>query len=330
MSHNASAGFTGSERRVELRTGTPYANLISNQVMFANALAEHFNVSPGDVIPAAGTTGAIEAVRNHVYRMNRKNKPTVLTVCPGYWRARESFLGFGFDVIDHRTEHFGFTINEIAFAEKAREEAPDLIYLSLPNNPTGALFDPDIIINGASEATAIMIDLTLPSHDVDVRSIMNTLYYRFKARQGLFLVGSTSKSHGTAEYRVGWAVCANSEDAEHIREENRNVVASISIRAAMSELGKAPTALTMIENSFLLLREGQREGRFEIVIPERMTETGYVLISHHLSSTELRNNFDRTGIRVMWGSEFGLGDQYIRLETLEPAHVRVFVDVINA
>jgi histidinol-phosphate/aromatic aminotransferase/cobyric acid decarboxylase-like protein len=298
--------------------------------MFATALAEHFNVSPGDVIPAAGATGAIEAVRNHVYRMNRKNKPTVLTVCPGYWRARESFLGFGFEVIDHRTEYLGFTINETAFAKKAREETPDLIYLSLPNNPTGALFDPEIIINGASEATAIIIDLTLPSHDLDVRSIINELYYRFKDRQGFFLVGSTSKSHGTAEYRVGWAVCANSKDAEHLREENRNVVASTSIKAAMSELGKAPTTLTMIENSFLLLREGQREGRFEIVIPERTTETGYVLIRHDLSSTELRNNFDRTGIRVMWGSEFGLSDRYIRLETLEPAHIRVFVEVINA
>src|ERR1044072_5268536 len=65
MSYNASAKFTGPAQQVELRTGTPYANLISNQILSASALAEHFNISPGDIIPSAGTTGAIEAVRNH-------------------------------------------------------------------------------------------------------------------------------------------------------------------------------------------------------------------------------------------------------------------------
>src|SRR4029079_6234408 len=132
------------------------------------------------------------------------------------------------------------------------------------NNPTGALFDPRMIINGASETTAIVIDLTLPSRDIDARATTTALHERFKGRRGLFLVGSTSKSHATAEYRVGWAVCANSEDAQRLRKENRNVGASVSIKAAMSQLGKAPTALPMIENSFLLLREGQKKGRFEI------------------------------------------------------------------
>lgn len=329
MSHNASAKFTGPAQQVELRTGTPYANLISNQALFAAALAEHFNISPGDIIPSAGTTGAIEAVRNHVYRASRKHNPTVLTVCPGYWRARESFLGFGFKVIDHKTEPFDFTINEDAFADLSRKESPDLIYLSLPNNPTGALFDPRSIINGADETTAIVIDLTLPSSDMDAGATTTALHEGFKGRRGLFLVGSTSKSHGTAEHRVGWAVCANSEDAEQLRKENRNVIASVCIEAAMSQLGKAPTAPAMIKNSFLLLREGQREGRFEIIMPERMTETGYVLIGHHLSSTELRSNLDRIGISVMWGSEFGLSDRYIRLETLEPESIRVFVEAIN-
>jgi aspartate/methionine/tyrosine aminotransferase len=329
MSNNASASSAGPAQQVELRTGTPYANLISNQALFAEFLAEHFQVSPRDVIPATGTTGAIEAVRNHVCRASRKYNPTVLTVRPGYWRARESFLGFGYEVIDHETEPFGFTINEADFARRAAEESPDLIYLSLPNNPTGALFDPAMIIDRAGETTAIVIDLTLPSRDLDARATTTALHDRFRGRRGLFLVGSTSKSHETAEHRIGWAVCANSEDADRLREENRNVVASASIKAAMARLGLAPAALTMIENSFALLREGQRQGRYEIVMPERMTETGYVLITHHLPPTELRNNFDRMGIRVMWGSEFGLSDRYVRLETLEPARIRVFVEAIN-
>src|ERR1044072_7865238 len=141
---------------VELRTGTPYANLIRNQQLFAAAVGEHFGVSPGDVLPMAGTTGSIEAVRNHVFRLSRKNSPTVLTVCPGYWRARESFEGFGFEVRHFRTEPFGFAIDEAALVEKAKKENPDLIYLSLPNNPTGAIFEPERIINDAPQAAAIV------------------------------------------------------------------------------------------------------------------------------------------------------------------------------
>src|SRR5436853_395930 len=157
-----SARFPKPEKpvqHVELRTGTPYANLIANQQLFAAAVGEHFKASPADILPMAGTTGAIEAVRNHVFRTSRKSAPSILTVCPGYWRARESFTGFGFEVIDLKTEPLGFTINEDTFVQKAREERPDLIYLSLPNNPTGAVFDPELIITGAPDTSAVMLDL---------------------------------------------------------------------------------------------------------------------------------------------------------------------------
>lgn len=36
------------------------------------------------------------------------------------------------------------------------------------------------------------------------------------------------------------------------------------------------------------------------------------------------------GIKVMWGSEYGLSDQYIRLEHLEPSHIEVFVKTVNS
>ena len=317
-------------RHVELRTGTPYANLIRNQRLFADAVGGHFGISPGDVLPMAGTTGAIEAVRNHVFRLSRKSSPTVLTVCPGYWRARESFEGFGFEVSSLRTEPLGFAVNEAALVERVRKENPDLIYLSLPNNPTGAIFDPVIIIAGAPQATAVMIDLTLPSRELDTRALTAKLYQDFRGRRKLFIVGSTSKSHGTAEYRVGWVICAECEDAARLREENRNVVASVSITEAMAQLGKAPTVLDLIERSFALLREGQKQGRFRVVTPERMAETGYVLVKSRVPAEAMRSAFDENGISVMWGSEFGLTDEYIRLETLEPASISIFVDVVNA
>ncbi len=311
---------------IELRTGTPYANLITNQQLFAAAVSDYFNVSQDDCIPTAGATGAIEAIRNHVFRTKLKACPTVLTVCPGYWRARESFEGLGFRTIDVHTEPFGFAITEALLVTKAEETNPDLLYLSLPNNPTGAIFDPEVVIAGVPEETAVVIDLTLPCRAIDARLLTHDLYRKFRGRN-LFLIGSTSKSHGTAEYRIGWAVCANSSDAAELKKENRNVVASASAKEAMKQLKRGATAIELIESSFTLLRNGEKEGLFDLVTPEARAETGYVLIRVHMN--ELRSVLDRRGIRVMWGSEFGLSDQYIRLETLEPQNVDVFVATVN-
>ena len=327
MDHDGSA----SQRQflhVELRTGTPYANLLASQRLFAAALGDYFGVCQDDCIPTPGTTGAIEAVRNHVFKTRLKAWPTVLTVCPGYWRARQSLEGFGFRIIDLHIEPFGFAIPETTLVTKARETKPDIIYLSLPNNPTGAIFDPEVVIASASEETVVIIDLTLPSRAIDARRLTGELYRKFRGRK-LFLVGSTSKSHGTAEYRIGWAVCANSDDAAQLKTENLNVVASGSASEAMKQLERSSPAIGRIESSFNLLREGEREGRFELVTPERTTETGYVLIRARADAEHLRSVLDRHGIRVMWGSEFGLSDQYIRLETLEPRNVEIFVRTLN-
>ncbi|HEY2915578.1 MAG TPA: hypothetical protein VGK21_19580, partial [Candidatus Angelobacter sp.] len=97
--------------RVELRTGVPYASLIARRLQFASAIAKYFGVEPGHVIPASGAIGAIEAVRNHVFRCALKPAPIMLTVSPGYWRARESFQGFGFKVFAVETRAANFRID---------------------------------------------------------------------------------------------------------------------------------------------------------------------------------------------------------------------------
>src|ERR1041384_5782190 len=112
---------------IELRTGTPYANLIASHQLFASAIGEYFDVHPEDCIPTTGATGAIEVVRNHVFKTKLKASPGVLTVCPGYCRAREALEGFGFSTIDVHTEPFGFAIVEAMLIAKAAETQPDLL-----------------------------------------------------------------------------------------------------------------------------------------------------------------------------------------------------------
>lgn len=318
------------ERRVELRTGTPYANLIAAQALFANTLAARWGLSPESVVPTAGATGAIEAVRNHVLKRSPRKHPTVLTVLPGYWRARESFEGLGFEVVTVRTEGGGFNVNEEAFADKAKSVSADLVYLSLPNNPTGAVFDPHALVRAVPEETTVLLDLTLPSRDPEAAELTRGLYEGFKGRGNLFLAGSTSKSHGTAEHRIGWAVCASGKDAAELRGENRSGVSTVAIAEGVRCLAEPPTVTESIERSFALLEEGAERGRFEVVKPVRRVKTSYVLIKLLAPPAAVRRVLEDAHIHVMWGSEVGLTDEYIRLETIEHHAVEIFVEELNS
>jgi aspartate/methionine/tyrosine aminotransferase len=304
--------------------------LIAKQVLFATTLGKCFGINARDILPTPGATGAIEAIRNHVYRATGKTRPTLLTVCPGYWRARESFSGFGFEVRSFHTRAIGFTIDERSFVVEAQNAGADLIYLSLPNNPTGAMFSPDAIIDGMRPDTPIALDMTLPARGLDTGELTARLYNKFYGRRNLFLVGSTSKSHATAEYRVGWLICAHSDDAAVLKEENRNVVSCVAIDRALDAIHRPPSVFDVVDESFFILEQGERVGALHVIRPDSRVQTGYVLIKHRVSPAELRDTLDKHDIRVMWGSEFGLDDEYIRLETLEPSNIKVFVEVLGA
>jgi hypothetical protein len=107
------------------------------------------------------------------------------------------------------------------------------------------------------------------------------------------------------------------------------VVASASAAEATKQLERGSTVIGLIESSFALLRDGEKMGVFELVTPEKKVETGYVLIRACTDAEELRSVLDQRDIRVMWGSEFGLSNQYVRLETLEPRNIAIFVETVN-
>jgi histidinol-phosphate/aromatic aminotransferase/cobyric acid decarboxylase-like protein len=332
MTKNRTVQLSASEVRlpqVELRTGAPYASLIAHHLQFASTVAEYFGVDPGQVIPTAGATGGIEAVRNYVFRSALKPAPVLLTVSPGYWRARESFEGFGFNVCAIETGP-EFEIKEPALIKKAAEIDPDVIYLSLPNNPTGAVFDPERIVRGVPESTAVLLDLTLPSRQLDTRTLKRKLLREFRGRKKLFLVGSTSKSHNTAEYRIGWVICASAEGAARLKQENRNVVSSVSVSHALERLQTGASVTELIAQSFALLRAAENHGGFEVIKPPRMAETGYVLIRPIADSSCVRSCLERSAISVMWGSECGITDEYIRLETSEPENIELLINALKS
>src|SRR6185503_11315519 len=104
---------------------------------------------------------------------------------------------------------------------------------------------------------------------------------------------------------------------------------SASVKEATKRLKEGSTVIGLIESSFALLCDGERERLFELIKPAKRAETGYVLIRARVDVEELRSILDQRDISVMWGSEFGLTDEYIRLETLEPRNIHVFVETLR-
>jgi hypothetical protein len=82
MSTHSNSARQYTVSRVELRTGRPYANLIRDNYLYSDAVAEYFGVSPEDVIPTMGATGAIELTRIHVFKQSPTKNPTGATFDP--------------------------------------------------------------------------------------------------------------------------------------------------------------------------------------------------------------------------------------------------------
>ena len=318
-----------AQQHVELRVGVPYANLIAHQQRFVEALGRHFQIDPAYILPTTGTTGAIEAVRNHILKISKSREPVVYMLFPEYWRAKESFQGLGFQLREASIERENFLIDEQNIVVEVQDILPDLLYFSLPNNPTGATFLPEKIIEHIPEHTAIIIDLTLPSADFDLQTILPTLHHRFAEKRSLFLVGSFSKSHRTAEHRVGWLIGSSLQQMKMLREENRNVVSTFAIQQGLQCLNQKSPAVESIKHSFAFLKEGEKQARYEIVRPSRMVESGYVLLKTLVDIDKLQFILQRENIHVMWGAELGLPNTYIRLETIETANIKIFVDIVN-
>jgi aspartate/methionine/tyrosine aminotransferase len=80
----------------------------------------------------------------------------------------------------------------------------------------------------------------------------------------------------------------------------------------------------------LFLEEGTRSGKFEIVKPERSVRSSYVLLELLEPAEQVRAILAENGIHVMWGSDFGLTDKHIRVETIEYPNIQIFVEAIIA
>src|SRR5205807_7178364 len=140
-----------------------------------------------------------------------------------------------------------------------------------------------------------------------------------------FLVGSTSKSHDTAQYRTGWTVCTSSQDSSVMRSQNRNVLPSVSVEESIQRIDKQSEVLDRIGACFELLEEFGEGCGLTLIRPLCSVRTGYALLRSKHDTGELRRMLDHSGIRVMWGPEFGLSDQYIRIETTEPGNIQACI-----
>lgn len=105
------------------------------------------------------------------------------------------------------------------------------------------------------------------------------------------------------------------------------MVSSVAVEKAVSRLYQESQVKAFIEKSFYLLRGAAGE-TFELIEPAKRVESSYVLIRLCGDQAAVRNALEQHRIEVMWGSEFGLMDRFVRLEVSEPENVREFISAL--
>ncbi len=167
------------------------------------AIAQRFEVQPGNVIVGTGST---QVLRTAVMRYTSSSKPLV-TATPTYEECTQYAQLLGHAVVEiGLNDRLMLDLDEMAEAAKGA----GMVFLNNPNNPTATVYPADEI-NGcidkiltASPDTRILVDeayhdyVTDPRHETQIPHAV---------RNNRILAARTfSKAHGMAGFRTGYGI----------------------------------------------------------------------------------------------------------------------------
>lgn len=169
-------------------------------------LAEHHNVLPEQIVPAAGSTALLGIIARTLLSpgLNAVTSERSFIVYPIATQAA------GGTLIQVPMRNDGFDLNALA---KAIDQHTRIIYISNPNNPTGTLIPAtklDRFLDGVSEHVLVILDEAY--HDfaeyfaarrgVECSRALDYV----KQRRKVVVLRTFSKAHGLAGVRVGYGI----------------------------------------------------------------------------------------------------------------------------
>ena len=171
------------------------------------ALAVYHGVSPRQIVCGNGAADLI-------YRVVAATRPRrVLTFAPTFSEYERSARSCGAEVVRHQLAAPLFDVT--AAALDAITGGTDLVFCCQPNNPTGRLIDP-----------GLLIDLIEATRKVGARLVVDECFLPFTQAASLIpglpphvvVIRAFTKTHGLAGLRLGYAVCGSEALARALAE----------------------------------------------------------------------------------------------------------------
>ncbi len=175
-----------------------------------------------------------------IYRLVFAKKPKkALILAPGFAEYEQALCACGTEIIYYYLNHKDFRL-EKTFLEALTEDL-DLICICSPNNPTGAVIEPELLyaVSRTCREKHIFMLMDECFNDFLDEPQKYTLLEQAKKEKHIFVLKAFTKMYGMAGIRLGYGICTNQEVLEKMYDIgppwNVSVLAQAAGIAAIDE-----------------------------------------------------------------------------------------------
>ncbi|MDR2492427.1 MAG: aminotransferase class I/II-fold pyridoxal phosphate-dependent enzyme [Coriobacteriales bacterium] len=267
------------------------------------AIAGRCGVPPATVLCGNGASELILALCSCL------RPRQALTLAPTFSEYRRSVELFGGALRAHElAEADGFALTE-ALLDKLTAPT-DVLFLCNPNNPTGRLADPGLLVRIADACVERDITLVLDECFIDFTQ-GHSMLKSLGAYPNLVVLQAFTKSHAMAGLRLGMLFCSNerlvSDVARHMPTWSVSRVAQVAAVAALGEEGWLEKTRSLVKRERDYMAQAL-QGLGLAVCP---SDANFLLLR---SDRPLYEPLKEQGILVRRCANFcGLDDSYVRI-----------------
>jgi histidinol-phosphate aminotransferase len=272
------------------------------------ALAEKHRLSPGQILVGNGASELIGLAAQAFVRPGER----VLIIGPTYGEYARSTLSQGGIISFWNAQKENGFLPDVGNIEAALQRfLPRLVFLCNPNNPTGTIIAPKVILSWARKFPNVLfvVDEAYQQFAPGLQSLVNA------QEPNLLIIRSMTKDYALAGLRIGYAVGLENHIRHLLHVQCPWSVNAMAQAAALAALGDDNHLAQTLEN---LERAKQEfiEGLTELGFSIQPSEAHYFLMKVGDASA-FRSALIEQGVLVRKAASFGL-PAYVRLATRKP------------
>lgn len=273
-----------------------------------------------------GTAAIYDLIENEVVYGNGASE-LIMAICHAFKPKKALLLAPSFSGYEHGIEgaspdcnivyHYlqeedDFAVKEDLIA-KVKEEKPNILFLTTPNNPNGLLMDSgllkDVVAQCEKQNTITVVDecfLTLTGKEKEL-----SLAYNIRNYKNVIVLRAFTKTYAIPGVRIGYAICRQSvADAikMHLPEWNLSIFAQMAGAECLKHQDYVTESVRVINDGRTYLSSGLEDLGFK-VFP---SDSNYILFKSDI--TDLKEKLLEYNILIRDCSDFkGLSKGFYRV-----------------